>query len=79
MGMARATSVRAAQTSSYTSLCTYRRLSAAHVWPVLMKAPQNKSSAIACGSTSGRTMPASFPPSSRVRRFTVSAEVLMMA
>ena len=31
------------------------------------------------GSASGRTMPASLPPSSRVRRLTVSAEDLMIA
>src|SRR3712207_8134662 len=37
------------------------------------------SSAMALGSASGRTMPASLPPSSRVRRLTVSAEDLMMA
>ena len=34
---------------------------------------------MAWGSASGRTMPASLPPSSRVRRLTVSAEDLMMA
>ena len=34
---------------------------------------------MALGSASGRTMPASLPPSSRVRRLTVSAEDLMMA
>lgn len=44
-----------------------------------MKAPQKTPSAIAFGSASGRTMPASLPPSSRVSRFTVSAEERMIA
>ena len=38
-----------------------------------MKAPQNRPSAIALGSASGRTIPASLPPSSSVSRFSVSA------
>ena len=32
------------------------------VWPLLMKAPQNRPSATLAGSASGRTMPASLPP-----------------
>src|SRR5579872_474823 len=47
---------------------TYSRFIAAQVWPLLMNAPQNRPSAIACGSTSGSTMAASLPPSSRVSR-----------
>src|SRR5574337_6005 len=44
-----------------------------------MNAPQKTPSAMAPGSASGRTMPASLPPSSIVTRFTVSAEDLMIA
>lgn len=77
--MAAATFVSSSQTASYSESGTYRRLSAAQVCPVLMKAPQKSPSAIAAGSASSRTMPASLPPSSTVTRFTESAEARMIA
>ena len=58
-----------ATTSSYWDSCTYSRFSAAHVWPALMKQPQNSFSSSGSMFVPGSTTPASLPPSSSVTRF----------
>src|SRR3546814_10199157 len=55
------------------SRCTYIRLVATQIWPLLRKAAQNNSSATFSTSTSGITIAASLPPSSSVTRFSVGA------
>ena len=59
------------------SLCTYMRLVAMQIWPVLRKAAQNSCSATCSTSTSGMTMAASLPPSSSVTRLSDVAALAM--
>ncbi|MNT02670.1 hypothetical protein D3C72_1371750 [compost metagenome] len=73
IGTCFAKAARCSHTSSWMLACTYRRFMAAQVWPLLRNAPQNRPSAMALGSASGSTMPASLPPSSSVSRFMVLA------
>jgi hypothetical protein len=66
IGMASASSLSSARSASNRLSCTYSRLAQAQVWPMLMKAPQNRPIAIAFGSASGSMMAASLPPNSIV-------------
>src|SRR2546428_658851 len=51
---------------------------ATHTWPELVKAPQKSFGATRVGSTSGRTIAGSLPPSSSVTRFKSSAAARMI-
>ena len=57
---------------------TYRRLSAAQVWPLLNRAVAKIFGAAAATSVSGNTMAASLPPSSRVMRLRLPAALCMI-
>ncbi len=67
-----------ASTSSYTGRSTKIRLPAEHTSPWLPKMPQALPGMASARSASAKTMLGLFPPSSRVTRFSESAQVRMM-